>query len=263
MVFRHKTPIAGVCGVVSDVALSPVLFVFERVAVGLFAVDIDFPVSHFQFVSLIDADRSLVDRKVFKRKRDALTLLRNPYGTVIVARPSCISVERIDPSRENVGIGNGAYRLDKLAGFQLLCGIFGERKVSVKLLEYGLIDDIVAFYIVAVKATEASNVFFADAELFAKVVKVIAKKLGCRQIVQFDKVGVLYVVGFFVGFSVALDNLVLDLKCLSREPHTTFDIVFATVGRAPVYHAISIDILEYVVAPHFIGFFEEGTLLKR
>ena len=51
-------------------------------------------------------------------------------------------------------------------------------------------------------------------------------------------ISVLHIVWFLVGLSIQIDNVVLNLQCLSRQTHTALHIVLTTIGGACVNQTI-------------------------
>ena len=78
------------------VALHPVVVHLEGVLSSLLVVDIYLAVLHLQLVTLISTDRTLVDGKVLQCQVNALSFSRYPDGTVVVACPVHITIQRID-----------------------------------------------------------------------------------------------------------------------------------------------------------------------
>ena len=82
--------------VVTVVALHPVVVHFEGVLPGLLSVNDYAPVlCHTEAVPFVNAYRTLIDGQVLQCQSDALSLLRYPYGTVIVACPAITRVQRV------------------------------------------------------------------------------------------------------------------------------------------------------------------------
>ena len=78
------------------VTLHPVVIKLEGILCGFLVVDEYLAILHFELVSLVGPDRTLVDGQILQRQVDALTLGRNPNRTVVVARPVQVAVQRID-----------------------------------------------------------------------------------------------------------------------------------------------------------------------
>ena len=66
MVFRHKTPVAGLGRVMTVITHHPVIVHLERLTVGLLAVDEDLSVLHLQVVTLIDTDWTVIDGDILQ-----------------------------------------------------------------------------------------------------------------------------------------------------------------------------------------------------
>ena len=103
MVFGDESPVARVERVVTVVTLHPVVVHLEGVLRRLLAVDEYLAVLDFQGVAFIGADGPLVDGQVLQCQVDALALLGNPDGSVVVTGSVQIAVQRVDV--EVVGIG--------------------------------------------------------------------------------------------------------------------------------------------------------------
>ena len=58
MVFRHESPIAGICGIVSVVSHHPVIVHTESVGVGFLTVDIYIVVANFQCIAFVIFDNA-------------------------------------------------------------------------------------------------------------------------------------------------------------------------------------------------------------
>ena len=56
-------------------------------------------------------------------------------------------------------------------------------------------------------------------------------------------IGILHVVGLLVGLTVNIDDTILDLQRLTRQTDTALYIVFTTICRTGVYHAILLLVL--------------------
>ena len=118
--------------------------------------------THLQVIVFIDLDAPFIHRQVLQGQFDAFALLRNPHRTVVVARPLCVGIERIDHSREDVAVGYGAHRLDETLRFERFCSPFGQRHIAIILLQHCIIEHHAALYIRSVQITEALYVLFAD-----------------------------------------------------------------------------------------------------
>ena len=84
VIFGHKTPIAGVGGVVTVVTHHPVIIHLKGISVGLFTVDVDTVRFDFQFVAFVSYDATFVDRKIILCQRNGGSLGRNPDRAVVV-----------------------------------------------------------------------------------------------------------------------------------------------------------------------------------
>ena len=229
----------------------------------MLAVDEDLVVFHLQVVALIDVDAALIDRQVGEGQLDALSLLRNPYRTIVVARPLCVAVERIDHAREDVAVCDGTHGSDEPLLLEGLCGTLRERHVAVILFQYGVVEDGAALHVRAVEIAEALYVLLADVEFLAQVVIALSQKFACCHAAPLNEVGVLHVLRLLVGLAVEIDDLVLDLQHLSRHSDAALHIVFAAVSGARVNHAIDGLVLHEIVAPQGVGLAEEVALLQE
>ena len=81
------------------VTLHPVIVHLEGVLRGLLVIDLYLAILHFEFVTLIGADGALVDGQILQRQVDGFALFGNPDGTVVVARPVHVTIQRIDATR--------------------------------------------------------------------------------------------------------------------------------------------------------------------
>ena len=183
------------------VAHHPVVVQLERVAVGLFSVDEDFPVLHFQVVAFIHLDGPFVDSDVVHAELEAFTFLGNPHRSVVVARPSGVGIARI-----SLTYAGCRHRLNALHVVlvveQSFFGSFCQRHAAL--------------------LREVSDLLNADAQLLEQLVGQV--------LLQLHGVGILHVVGLFVRFAVQIDDVILDLQRLSGQAHAALHVVFAPVG---------------------------------
>ena len=117
--------------------------------------------------------------------------------------------------------------------------IKAKKKKSLKQTVKTIFISVIVFFVISTVifgavGIVAGKVLLADACLAAQLLADGA--LGV------DEVAVLHVVGLFVGHAIEVDDLVLDLECLSRQTYATLHIVLTAVHRAPV------DLAEYVGA---------------
>lgn len=78
MVFRHKTPVAGVGGTVTVITHHPVVIELKRIIFCLFTVDEYLAVFHVEVIPLIYAYRPAIDRKVLEREMQRASAFRDP-----------------------------------------------------------------------------------------------------------------------------------------------------------------------------------------
>ena len=91
------------------IAHHPVIVELEGVTLRLLAVDEDAAsVVYLQVVALIHLDATLIYRQILQREGYRLALLRNPYRTVIIARPTRIGIQRIEVAISSIGIDGDA-----------------------------------------------------------------------------------------------------------------------------------------------------------
>ena len=76
---------------------------------------------------------------------------------------------------------------------------------------------------------------------------------------QFHVVGVLNVVRLLIGLAINVDNVVLNLKSLPRQSHTTLHIVLTTVSRTCVYQSVFLRVLLDCLSASLI----DGAVIKR
>ena len=212
VVFGHEAPVARVGRVVAVVALHPVVVHAEGVLVGLLAVDVYLSVLHLQVVALVDAYRTLVDGDVVHCERERSAAFRNPNGSVVVACPALVAVERIGAPYVGgvVGVGHGRNALHHiLARTQRLNGGVGERQVAVHV--------------------ERSDVLVGDAQLVDEFERQLRAQLHV--------IAVLHVVWLLVRFAVEVDDAVLYLQSLTGQTYAALHVVLAAVDGACLYSA--------------------------
>ena len=216
------------------VAHHPIVIHFKRIAVGFTAVDINLAIANVELIMLINTDRTLVKGYVFQCKPDGFTLLRYPYRTVIVARPACNGIKRIQVTCNSIGIkAYACYQI--LTGTKCLNGSLSERHVTVLI--------------------QAHQVFLRYSELLKQVIRQVG--------FQFYIISILYIVGLLVGFAIEIYNTVLDLQRLSGQTYTALYIVFAPVGRTIVNASILVRVVNNIASPQIVYHFIVIILLLR
>ena len=202
MVFRHETPVAAVCRIMSVVTHHPIVVHLEGVLLRLLTINKDFTVLDFQIVTLIYFDGTLVDSNIVHRQGYLLTLLRNPDRTVIVSRPMLITVQRID--LQFVGIRVQPDALHKvLSTLQYLYGMLRQRQIT--------------------HGVQTCQVLHRDTQLL--------HQFFGQRLLQPDIIGILHVLRLFIGLAIEIYDTILDLQSLSRQSHTALHVVFPTIGR--------------------------------
>ena len=104
MVLRHEAPVAGVGRVVAVVALHPVVVHLKGIFLSLLAIDEDLTITDLQVVAFIDLNRTLIDGDIIQCKIDGFALFGYPDGTVVIACPMHVTVQRIDLQIVSIGI---------------------------------------------------------------------------------------------------------------------------------------------------------------
>ena len=100
MVFRYKTPVTGVGGLVAVVAHHPIIVHIESIGVGLFTVNVDAVFLDLQLVAFVSNDAAFVYGQVVLVQLDGGAFGGNPDWAVVVAVPFGVKVQRIHLSRE-------------------------------------------------------------------------------------------------------------------------------------------------------------------
>ena len=196
------------------VTLHPVVVHLEGVLRGLLVVNEYLAILHLQLIAFVGTDGAFVDGQILQCQVDGCALLRNPDGAVVVARPVHVAIQRIDVQRATVPIQRDALH-DVSTLLQLIDSMVGQRHITLRV--------------------EAGQVFHRDAQLLHQVI--------VETLLQLDMIGILHVVRLFVGLAVEIDDVVLDLQCLTRQTHTTLHIVLATICWTSVNDTILLRVL--------------------
>ena len=214
----------------SVVTLHPVIVHLERILRGLLTIDEYLAVLHFQGVTLIGTDRTLVDRQVLQRQVDALAFGRNPDRTVVVACPVHIAVQRIDVQVVGILVQFDAL-YDICTLLQLAIGTVGQRHIAIGI--------------------QAGQVFHRDAQLLHELVG--------QALAQLDIVRILHIVWLLVGLAVDIHDAVLDLQRLTRQSHAALDVVLTTIGRTCINDAILLLVIDNLLTASLI----DGVEVQR
>ena len=86
---------------------------------------------------------------------------------------------------------------------------------------------------------KAHEVFHGYAQLLHEVV--------IERLLELDMIGILHIIWFLVGLAVEIYDAIFYLKGLSRQSHTSLDIILATVGgtsdNLTIFSLVGLDIL--------------------
>ena len=214
MVFGYEAPIARVEGIVTVVTLHPVVIHLERVLGGFLVVDEYLAVLHLQLVTFIGTDRTLIDRQILQRQLNGCALFRNPDRSVVVARPVHVAIQRIDVQLATVPIQRDAFH-QICTLLQLTNSMVSQRHITLGI--------------------QTGQVFHRNAQLLHEII--------VETLLQLDMIGVLHIVRLFIGLSIEIDNVVLNLQCLTRQTHTALHIILATICRTRINDAILLSVL--------------------
>jgi NAD(P)-dependent dehydrogenase (short-subunit alcohol dehydrogenase family) len=82
MIFRNKSPKAGVSRIMTVISHHPVIIHLESILIGFLAVNINLSIFHRQFITLVNMNRTLINRKILYREFQKVLNL-NLTGTVL------------------------------------------------------------------------------------------------------------------------------------------------------------------------------------
>ena len=113
------------------VSLHPVVVHLECIRCSDLAIDKDLSlVIDGKVITFIHSDRTFIDRKILESEADGLTLLRNPYRSIVVSGPTSACIERIEVAYDLLSIE--LYVLDEvLSCLEHLHCMLGERHISI------------------------------------------------------------------------------------------------------------------------------------
>ena len=189
------------------VALHPVVIHLERIGICLLAIDEDVAlVSDLQRVALIDSDATLIDGQIVEIQGYRRTLGRNPDGTIVIHRPTLVTIQGIDD-----------------IGFRRLIYLEAIHQVRTRLHS-----------LLHLLCQRANACLIQIAQVAEREVNLTNEIVG-QTSTQGHLIVVLNIVGFLVCHPVEIDDAILDLQCLTGQSHTTLHVILTAVNRAPAH----------------------------
>ena len=215
----------------------PVIIHLESILIGFLAVNINLSIFHRQFITLVNMNRTLINRKILYREFHRLSLFGNPYRSVVIRSPVLIHIQRVQAPRIiSRCILNTDYNI--LTRQQTRFRFFRQRHIinrSIRIIHH--------------------HILLADTQFMSQVI-------GNRTL-GFHQITILHIIRLFISFTIQINNTILYLQRLSGQTHTPLHVVLTAVYRTADYLTEVLWILFQVLPSQLIIIIIDHPLLLR